>query len=331
MSRKKAIYLLGSEHFQGIYGDEEQTRIAGLVDIVAPPQTAESIRENPSVLRDVEIILSGWGMADVDDAFIRSAPKLKAIFYAAGSVKDFAGRALDAGILVTSAYAANGIPVAEYCVANIIMGLKQFLPQTRQAHTRRIWNRAPRIPGAYRSTVGLVSLGMVGRHVLHLLRSYDVRIIVYCITMNDQRAGELGVRNGSLQEVFAVSDVVSIHTALTPETVGMITGKHIAAMKEGATLINTSRGAVIREPEMVEVLRRRPDLTAVLDVTDPEPPAQDSPLYQLENVFLTPHIAGSTGPECGRMGSYAVKELENYLAGKPPIHGVTREMLRTMA
>ena len=122
-----------------------------------------------------------------------------------------------------------------------------------------------------------------------------------------------------------------IHTALTPETVGMITGKHIAAMKEGATLINTSRGAVIREPEMVEVLRRRPDLTAVLDVTDPEPPAQDSPLYQLENVFLTPHIAGSTGPECGRMGSYAVKELENYLAGKPPIHGVTREMLRTMA
>lgn len=331
MSRKKAIYLLESEHFERIYGPGEQVRVSEMVDIVAPLQTPDSIRKDPSVLRDVEIIMSGWGMAAVDDAFIQAAPCLKAIFYGAGSVKGFAERALAEGIRVTSSYAANGIPVAEYCVANIVLGLKQFLPQARKSHAARSWGGGVPVAGGYQSTVGLVSLGMVGRHVLQLLRSYDVRIAVYCITMNDERAREMGVRNCSLQEVFAVSDVVSIHTALTAETTGMITGAHVSAMKQGATLINTSRGGVIREMEMIEVLRRRPDLTAVLDVTDPEPPVPGSPLYEMENVFLTPHIAGSVGNECRRMGAYAVKELENYIAGKPPIHGVTLDMLRTMA
>jgi phosphoglycerate dehydrogenase-like enzyme len=331
MNRKKAIYVLNAHDFDKIYGPEVQARIAELVDIVAPPQTAASVKENPAILNDVDIILSGWGMARIDDDFVKAAPRLKAIFYGAGSVNEFGRGALDAGYLVTSAYAANAIPVAEYCVANLILGLKRCLVHTRRSHADKKWTRHEPLTGAYRSTVGLISLGMVGRHVLKLLRAYDVDIAVYCITMNDERARELGVRNSTLQEVFEISDAVSIHTARKPETRGMITGEHIASMKQGATLINTSRGAVIREKEMIEVLRKRPDLTAVLDVTDPEPPPPGSPLYEMENVFLTPHIAGSVNGECRRMGQYVVEELCNYLAGKPPMHGVTREILATMA
>src|SRR5439155_15284758 len=105
---------------------------------------------------------------------------------------------------------------------------------------------------------------------------------------------------------------------VVPETVGMITGALVDSMWPGATLINTARGVIVREAEMVEVLSRRPDLQAVLDVSDPvEPPAADSPLYALENVVLTPHIAGSAGPECRRMGRYMVEELRRYLAGEP--------------
>jgi phosphoglycerate dehydrogenase-like enzyme len=331
MNKKKALYVLESHNLDKIYGPELQARIAELVDIVAPPQTAESIQADPSVLKDVEIILSGWGMAEIDEAFVRAAPRLKAIFYGAGSVKDFARQALDAGYLVTSAYAANAVPVAEYCVANLILALKRFLPHTRlaRAEGRSIW-REP-LTGAFGSTVGLVSLGMVGRHVLHLLRSYEVKIAAHCITLTDEGARELGVRRCTLQEVCEMSDAISIHTALKPETRGLITGAHIASMKQGATLINASRGAVIRENEMIEVLRRRPDLTAVLDVTDPEPPPPGSPLYTLDNVFLTPHIAGSLHGECRRMGQYVLQELRNYLDGKPPVYGVTREMLDTMA
>lgn len=329
--KKKALFVLDHHNLDKIYGPEMLARIAELVDIVAPPQTAASIQADPSVLKDVEIILSGWGMARIDQAFVRAAPRLKAIFYGAGSVKDFAGPALDAGYLVTSAYAANAIPVAEYCVANLILALKRFLPHTRQSRAdgRSIW-REP-LTGAFGSTVGLVSLGMVGRHVLHLLRAYDVKIAAHCITLTDEGAHELGVRGCTLEEVFAISDALSIHTAQKPETQGMITGAHIASMKQGATLINAARGAVIRENEMIDVLRRRPDLTAVLDVADPEPPAPGSPLYTLDNVFLTPHLAGSLHGECRRLGHYVLQELRNYLDGKPPVYGVTREMLATMA
>jgi phosphoglycerate dehydrogenase-like enzyme len=331
MKRKKAIFILGPHGLDEIYGPELQAQIAELVDLVAPPQTAAAVKANPAVLNDVEIILSGWGMAEIDDAFVRAAPRLKAILYGAGSVKDFARRALDAGYLVTSAYAANAIPVAEYCVANLILALKRFLPHTRQSHAegRSVW-REP-LTGAFGSTVGLVSLGMVGRHVLHLLRSHDVKIAAHCITLTDESARELGVRRCTLPEVFEIADAISIHTALKPETRGMITGAHIASMKQGATLINSSRGAVIRQNEMIDVLRRRSDLTAVLDVADPEPPGPGSPLYTLDNVFLTPHIAGSLHGECRRLGHYVLQELRNYLEGKPPVYGVTREMLDTMA
>ena len=111
----------------------------------------------------------------------------------------------------------------------------------------------------------------------------------------------------------------------------MITGALISSMKPGATLINTSRGAVIAEDEMIEVLRCRPDLSAVLDVTFPEPPAGDSPLRWLPNVVLTPHIAGSMQGECARMGSWMADELRRYVGGMPLRYRVKQAMLAKMA
>jgi phosphoglycerate dehydrogenase-like enzyme len=102
-------------------------------------------------------------------------------------------------------------------------------------------------------------------------------------------------------------------------------------MKPGATFINTARGAVVREQEMIAVLQQRPDLFAVLDVTYPEPPEPDSPLYTLPNVVLTPHIAGAMGVECNRMGRYMVEELKRYLRGDSLEWGITREMARVLA
>jgi phosphoglycerate dehydrogenase-like enzyme len=102
-------------------------------------------------------------------------------------------------------------------------------------------------------------------------------------------------------------------------------------MKSGASFINTARGAIVREPEMVAVLQARPDLFAVLDVFDPEPPEPGSPLYALPNVFLTPHIAGSIGRECWRMGEYMLAEVRRFLAGEPLQWRVTRQSAELMA
>jgi phosphoglycerate dehydrogenase-like enzyme len=122
-----------------------------------------------------------------------------------------------------------------------------------------------------------------------------------------------------------------MHTPWLKETEGMITGEHFAAMKPNATFINTARGAVVREGEMIEMLRERTDLFAVLDVTYPEPPEPGSPLYTLPNVVLTPHIAGSLSGECRRMGGYVVEELKRYLCGEPQLWPISREQAATLA
>jgi phosphoglycerate dehydrogenase-like enzyme len=144
--------------------------------------------------------------------------------------------------------------------------------------------------------------------------------------MSAADADRLGVRPATLDEVFATADVVSVHTPLLRETTGMIGRRHLASMKPGATFINTARGGVIVEPELIAVAREREDLQFVLDVTAPEPPLATSPLFDLPNVMLTPHIAGSVGPECRRLGQYMAEELERYVAGVPMKWAVTREM-----
>jgi phosphoglycerate dehydrogenase-like enzyme len=163
------------------------------------------------------------------------------------------------------------------------------------------------------------------------MEPYEVNRLVYSTSLSDDAAKKMNVEKRTLDEIFAGSDVVSLHTPDLPSTKGMITGRHLEMMKPGATFINTARGAVVNEKEMIEVLRKRTDLTAVLDVCDPEPPGLDSPLTQLPNVVLTPHIAGSAGPECQRLGYYMLQEFQRYLAGEPLKFQITKEAAARMA
>ncbi len=330
-NRPKGLYLLSSQSYQTIYAAPERQRIAELVDIIEPPQTAETIRQNLALLHDADMIFSGWGCPQLDKELLDAAPNLKIIFYGAGSIRAFTTEEFWArGITICSAWGANAVPVSEYTLAAILFGLKSVWQHAALVRRERTFRRLP-VAGAYGSTVGLVSLGMIGRLVAARLRTFDVHVIAYDPYVSAEEGAGLGVEMVSLGEVFHRADVVSIHTPWLPETVGLITGNHIATMKPYSTFINTARGAVIREDELIAVLSRRPDLWAVLDVTYPEPPAPDSPLYTLPNVLLTPHIAGSLGDECRRQGRYMIEELERYLAGQPLRWAVTKERAAIMA
>ena len=187
------------------------------------------------------------------------------------------------------------------------------------------------MPTGWGATVGLVSLGLIGRRVAEQLRAYDVRVLAYDPLLTAAQCAEIGVAPASLAEIFDGADIISLHTPLLPETMGFIDAALLARLRPGATLINTARGGLMREADLVTTLRARPDVQAILDVTDPEPPARDSPLYDLPNVFLTPHIAGSIGAECRRMGRAMVDEFHRYARGEPLRHTVTREQLARMA
>jgi phosphoglycerate dehydrogenase-like enzyme len=328
----KALYLLDREAFEKIYGEEERAAVAELADVYAPPQTGDSVAKNPRVLAEAEVILSGWGAPAMDATFLEAVPNLRVVLYGAGSIRRVATPVLwNRGVRITSAYAANAVPVSEYALAAILFSLKRGWHFAFSARREKALPRQSQVPGAYGSTVGLVSLGMVGRLVRERLRPFDLRVVAYDPYVTPEEAHVLGVDLMSLEDLFASSEVVSLHAPLLPETEGLILGSHLASMRRNATLINTSRGAVVREAEMVEVLEERPDLWAVLDVTHPEPPEPDSRLYDLPNVVLTPHIAGSLGSECRRMGRLVVDELRRYVAGEPLEYEITRERAALMA
>lgn len=304
---------------------EQRTKILGEF-------SAEDCTPARANLAEAEVIFGTWGMPKLDEPFLEAAPNLKAVFYAAGSIKGFVCPATyGRGIRISSAWRANAIPVTEFTLAAILFGLKSVLPIARACRSAKQFVHDFPVAGVYHSRVGLVSLGAIGRGVAEKLKSFDVRVFAFDPFCEPGIAANLGIQLIPLDEIFSTCDVVSIHTPLLPETEGMIGAKLLSSMKPGATLVNTSRGAVINEPGLIDVLSRRTDLTAFLDVTHPEPPLSDSPLFQLDNVILTPHIAGSYGPEIARMGQWMVDEFVGWLEGRTLEHEVTRGMLDSMA
>jgi len=327
-----ALFILDARAFDRIYGAEGHAEVARRTALLADPLTRDAAKARPELLRAAEVIFSGWGAPVMDAAFLAGAPRLRAVFYGAGSIRYFATEALWArDIAVTSAQAVNAIPVSEYTLATILFSLKRGWQHALLARRGPEGFKRLPMPGGFRSRVGLVSLGAIGRLVAERLRPFDVEIIAHDPFVTAAQAAQLGVRLASLPEVFAESDVVSLHSPWLKETEGMITGDLVDVLKPGATLINTARGALVREDELAAVLARRPDLTAVLDVTWPEPPAAGSPLYTLPNVVLTPHIAGSMDRECRRLGQAMIDEFDRWQRGEPLKWRIVREQAAFMA
>jgi phosphoglycerate dehydrogenase-like enzyme len=328
----KGLYIMNRESFEQVYSRSERDSIEEHVHIYHKPLTSSEVLENPFILSEAEVIFSGWGAPLMDKTFIDNAPGLKAVFYAAGSVKNMVTPEFWAkGIRLTSAYAANAVPVSEYTLAQILISLKKGWYFMNRAKVTKTYPERIPVPGAYKRTVGLISLGMIARKVIDLLNPFDLEIMAYDPFTTSEEAEKMGVKLVSLETLFKEADVVSLHTPRLKETEKMITGKLFSLMKKEATFINTARGVIVNEEEMITVLSERKDITALLDVTYPEPPIEGSPLFHMENVFLTPHIAGSLNDECARMGYYMVEELKRYMNNQEFQWNITEDKAKIMA
>ncbi|MFW5923668.1 MAG: hydroxyacid dehydrogenase [Planctomycetota bacterium] len=328
---KKAILLLPPGNRDRIYGEEQIEALNELVDLTDCCEDVGDLDALRPVLGEAEIICSGWGMMPLDEEFLEAAPRLDAVFYGAGSVRGFVTESFwERDILLTSAWSANAIPVAQTTVALMVMSLKNAFECRRLTREEKSFQKTDRIRGMYGAKIGIIGVGQIGRKVLELLQNYDVELFCHDPYLSEDEAGDLNTTPLTLKELFETCDVVSLHAPNIPSTQNMITGEHFGAMKDGAVFINTARGALIREDEMIAELKTG-RIAACLDVTHPEPPPPESPLYEMDNVFLTPHIAGALGEECKRMGDYVVEEVRRYLRGDPPGYPVTRKMMEWMA
>ncbi|MGD8518983.1 MAG: hydroxyacid dehydrogenase, partial [Anaerolineae bacterium] len=234
------------------------------------------------------------------------------------------------GVRVTTAAPALARDVAVTTLGLMIVGLKRIWPLGQHVRAGG-WRTSPYWPSRelYAKKVGIIGASHVGRHVIELLRPFGAQVLLYDPYVSEEAAAELGVAKVELDDLLRQADVVSLHAPAKPETHHMLDAGRLALMKDDALLINTARGSLIDEVALIAELRRG-RFFAFLDVTDPEPPAADSPLRHLDNVVVTPHLAGCI-EDCGRLSEMAVEELRRHFAGEPPLYEVTAEMLARIA
>ena len=332
----KSIYLCETLNcFKNVYSEKTTELLAEKAGLDTNIYNAEYVFGHPEQFDDTEYIFSTWGMPTFTEEEIKKyLPKLKCVFYAAGSVQYFARPFLKCGVKVFSAWAANAIPVAEYAVAQIILANKGFYLTSMYMSKGNVEGAKKiqtKFPGNFGKSVGIIGAGMIGSIVCEKLKAYNLRVKVFDPFLSDERALELGVKKCSLEELFSTCQVVSNHLANNEQTKGMLKYEHFSSIPTYGTFVNTGRGAQVVEADLIKALSERDDLTAVLDVTDPMPPIEGHKFYTLKNCFLTPHIAGSGGDELQRMAEYMTQEYLRMISGENCRYEVSEKMLETMA
>ena len=305
-----------------VYGLGRQNDIASISNLYPEIVTSANFDEHIDNLSELEAIFSTWGMPTLNTEQIRQLPKLKWVFYAAGSTRGFREPFIEQGFRVMCATAANAIPVAEFCLAHILLGNKGFIRNSREAQdpiTAHFANGKSG-PGNYETKVALLGNGTIACKLLEYLSPFSSITPLVVDSFLDRS-------EVSLEEAFSKCQVVSNHF---PDVLTLKDSLHedlFRLLPQGATFINTGRGAQVDHAGLIRALKDRPDLTVILDVQSPEPPEEGSELYSLPNVHLSTHIAGSTNNEVVRMADYAISAFKKWIEGKPVPYEVNETML----
>ncbi len=322
---------MAADAFALLFDDTRRTRFAQLAEVTGPML----VSDDPAVagaLAETEVLITSWGAPRLDAARLERMPRLRAVLHAAGSVRDIVTEEVWArGIRVTSAADVNAVPVAEFTIAAILFSGKRALTHIRAPYdgTWDAWSQ--RSIGNVDRTVGIVGFSRIGRRVVELLRPFDgLRAVVADPFADPEAVAAAGATLIPLDEVLPQADILSLHAPSLPSTRHMISARELAMLPDGATLINTARGALVdHEALLMECRTGRID--ALLDVTEPEPLPADAQLRRLPNVAITPHLAGSLGTEARRLADAALDELAAYASGKAPLHPVTKAELEISA
>jgi phosphoglycerate dehydrogenase-like enzyme len=307
--------------FDYVFSPATQNALADLLDIDYRQISVEkSLEVTKRSVTGAKVIISTWGALPYTPDLLDCCPDLELILYGAGSFKAYLSRELTASdVKVCTAVHMNALPVAEFTLGLILTSMKNVFRHSREFESdgRSGWKKSrPYSGGYYHTRVGLLGYGRITKFLLDLLTKFDFDVLVADDFVTADELAAYGAQKADVAEVMSTCEVISIHHADVERNWNIINKETLALMKPGVRLINTSRGRMINEADLVEKLREG-SITAFLDVTHPEPPADGHPFYELQNCILTPHVAGSVGTEVFRMGDYCLRELTNWIEGKP--------------
>lgn len=329
---------MDAETFALQFREPELARLREVADVGDPVRVGEL--DGPLARRrlaDADVLITSWGVPALTAERLLAAPRLRAVLHAAGSVRGFVGPEVwRRGIHVSAAADMNAVPVAEFTFAAIVMAGKKapFLAaRSRDEGRQPVWAqlRSREDLSNCDRTIGVVGFSRIGRRVVDLLRLLENREVLVADPYADPvQVAEAGARLVGLHELLRCSEALTLHAPALPSTCRLIGASELALLPDGATVINTARGAILDHDALVaECATGR--LDAILDVTDPEPLPPGHPLLTLPNVMVTPHVAGSLGAEARRLTAHALGELERWVVGEPLVSPVNPEEVEVRA
>lgn len=229
------------------------------------------------------------------------------------------------GIVISSAVGANSDAVADLTIG-LMLSLARDIPFADRSVKEGKW---PQIVGSQvnNKVLGIIGLGQIGKKVAKRAFGFDMRILAYDILKDEAFAKEWGITYLTLDEVILGSDFLTIHLSLSPYTFRLIGERELGLMKEGAFLVNISRGDIVDEEALYQVLKNKRIKSAALDLFCEEPPSKGNALLTLDNVITTPHMGGYTFEALNETGMICVRDIINALEGKRPKFIVNPEVL----
>jgi len=283
---------------------------------------------------DCDVYITTWGSPRLDGTILAAAPKLKLLTHLCGTVVPFVSDAMwDRGIRVLSGNRYFAESVAEGTLAYMLTSLRDIPRYSRRTKEERRWKTADDYnQGLAGKKVGIVSYGAIARNLVRILSVFRVEMYIYDIVpLPEEDVRKYELHQASLEDIFSSCDIITIHTPLFDATRHLIGSSLLSKIREGALLINTSRGAVIDQHALERELTDQ-RFRAVLDVYEEEPPKPDCPLYDMPNVIMIPHMGGPTIDLRQVIARDLLRESAEFLhaGGKLPDE-ITRSMAAVMS
>lgn len=334
-TRSKIFVLLRPSLYTELFSPQSDQALRTLGEVVFhETETNLTSAQLAQRIGGFDAIITGWGTPEFTDEVLDAAPQLKLIAHSAGSIKRMTPPAVfERGIAVT--HAAGGIApaVAEMSLLLILLSLRQVHKLDQAMKTGGPWD-ASRLIGMGQelvgNRVGVVGAGYTGQCLIKLLTALDVEVWVADPYLTPERATTLGVSKVPLDELLKKCPIVTMQAPPTAETYHMIGARELSLLQDGAIFINTARSHLVDQAALLAALQTG-RIQGALDVFDEEPLPADSPFRQLDNVILTPHVAGASRQARLRQGQMMVEEIQRFFQGHPLRYKVKREMLETMA
>ena len=329
----KISVLVNGEKRNTVFGEKYYERLRKQGDLfIYDKDDFEDMDYVHEFVKGSEVIITSWSSPKISKEILDLCPDLKLVLHAAGSIKPIMSDEYVAKkIPISNSACAIGEGVAETALGFALSACKGFY-QLNANTSKGLWgeSRDLIVKDFYDIKVGVISGGFVGRHMVKLLKNFHVDILMYDPILSKEQIEEIGATKVELNELMAESDVVTIHAPSIPATDNMINKDNLKLMKEGAVLINTARGSIINEADLIAELRRH-RIFACIDVTNPEPPTPLNELRFMDNVVLTPHIAGTVTNGLKRIALHVCEELERFNKGEKLKAGVNLDNLDKLA